>query len=114
MGRLVAEYAGGGLGGDRRLSGKSLPEVEPRGRHGIRRSELAHNENKITGIAFDQIPTIRLKLVKDALGKTGWTEQLHGFLAPDQQTQQMVESNEMIDMCVRNEDLIDASYLPWR
>jgi hypothetical protein len=61
-----------------------------------------------------QIPTVGLKCVKDAPGKTGWTEELHGFLLPDEQTKQMVESNEMIDMRVRNEDLVDASYLPRR
>ena len=114
MGRLVAEYPRRSFARDRRLCGKSLPQVKPRGRHGIRRSEFAHDENKIGRIAFDQIPTVGLKFVKDALGKTGWTEELHGFLLPDEQTKQMVESNEMINMRVRNEDLIDASYLPRR
>ena len=93
---------------------QSLPQPELRGRDGILRSKFAHNENKIGGIAFDQIPTVGLKFVKDALGKTGWTEELHGFLLPDEQTKQMVESNEMIDMRVRDEDLVDASDPPRR
>ncbi|MBB4367338.1 hypothetical protein GGD63_000107 [Bradyrhizobium sp. cir1] len=33
---------------------------------------------------------------------------------PDEQTQQMVEANEMIDMRMRDKDLVDASDLPWR
>ena len=28
--------------------------------------------------------------MRDALGKTGWTEQLHRFLVPDEQAEQMV------------------------
>jgi hypothetical protein len=36
------------------------------------------------------------------------------LLVPDEQTKQMVESNEMVDMRVRDEDLIDASDPPRR
>src|SRR6516164_3820537 len=114
MGRFIAEDAGKGFARDGWLGCKGLPQVEPRGRDGVFRSEFADNEDKIAGIGFDQIPAIGLKLVKDALGKAGWTEQLHRFLVPDEQTKQMVESNEMIDMRVRDEDLVDASDPPRR
>jgi hypothetical protein len=36
------------------------------------------------------------------------------ILVPDKQAKQVVEANEMIDMLVRDEDLVDASYLPRR
>ena len=52
--------------------------------------------------------------MKDALGKAGWTEELHGLLVPDKQTKQVVEANEMINMRMRDEDLVDASYPPGR
>src|SRR5262249_36722280 len=114
MARFVAEHAGKGFARDSWLRCKSLPQPKPSGRDGILRSMFAHNENKIGGIAFDQIPTISLELVKDPLGKAGWTEELHGLLVPDEQTKQVVESNEMIDMRVRDEDLVDASDPPRR
>src|SRR5205823_973770 len=114
MSRFIAEYAGKGVARDGRLRRESLPQPEPRGHDGICRSEFAHNEDKIAGIAFDQVPTVGLKLVKDALGKAGRTEQLYRFLAPDEQTKQMVEANEMIDMRMRDKDLVNASYPPRR
>jgi len=52
--------------------------------------------------------------VKDALGESGWPVKVYCFLASDEQTQQMIKANEMIDMRVRDEDLVDASYLPRR
>ena len=52
--------------------------------------------------------------MKDALGKAGRTEELHRFLMPDEQTKQMVEANEMIDMRMRDKDLVNASYPPRR
>src|ERR1700730_2623086 len=110
MGRFIAEYAGTGVAKDGWLCCKCLPQPEPRGRDGIFRFEFAHDESKIAGIAFDQVPTIGLKLVKDALAKAGRTEELHGLLVPDEQTKQMVEANEMIDMLMRDKDLVDASY----
>jgi len=33
---------------------------------------------------------------------------MHGRLAPHEETKQMVESDEMIDMRVGDEDLVDA------
>ena len=76
--------------------------------------ELDFLRDKEVVLTFDDgpWPVKSLKLVKDALGKAGWTEELHGFLMPDEQTKQMIESNEMIDMRVRDEDLVDASDLP--
>jgi hypothetical protein len=50
--------------------------------------------------------------VKDTLGKAGWAVKMYGFLLPHEQTEQMIEANEMIDMRMRDEDPIDASYLP--
>ena len=47
--------------------------------------------------------------MKDALGKAGRTEELHRSLVPDEQTKQMVEANEMVDMGMRDKDLINAS-----
>ena len=108
MSRFIAEYAGKGVARDGRLRRESLPQPEPRGHDGICRSEFAHNEDKIAGIAFDQVPTVGLKLVKDALGEAGRTEQLYRFLLPDEQTQQMVEANEMIDVRMRDKDLVNA------
>ena len=50
--------------------------------------------------------------MKDALGEAGWTAKVHRFLAPHEQTEQMIKANEMIDMRMRDEDLVDALYPP--
>ena len=114
MGRFVAEHAGKDLPRDGWLCRKGPCQVEPRGGDGIRCFEFAHDENKIARVGFDQIPAIGLKLVKDALGKAGRAVKVHCLPVPDEQAEQMVKSNEMIDMRMRDEDLVDASYLPRR
>src|SRR5260370_229070 len=114
MGRFVAECAVKSCFRHRRFRGESSLQPELAGRDGVRRLKLAHNENEIARIAFDQIPTIGLKLVKDALGEPGGTVKVHRFLAPDEQTEQMVKPDEMIHMRVRDEDLVGELSLPRR
>ena len=50
--------------------------------------------------------------MKYALGKAGRAVKMYSFLLSYEQTEQVIEANEMIDMRMRDEDLIDASYLP--
>src|SRR5215510_5332421 len=102
MGGFIAKYASNDLARHRRLAGKGLPQPEPRCRDRIRRFQFAHHEFKIAGIGFDQIPKISLKLVMDALDKAGRAVKIYCFLAPNEQTKQMIESNEMIDMRMRD------------
>jgi hypothetical protein len=47
-----------------------------------------------------------------ALGKAGRAVKVYCFLVSHKQTEQMIKANEMIDMRMRDEDLVDASYLP--
>ena len=48
----------------------------------------------------------------DALGKAGRAVKVCCFPVSHKQTEQMIIANEMIDMRMRDEDLVDASYLP--
>src|SRR4029077_7120608 len=112
--RLLVQYAVKPGVRDHLLRDKSPFQPELHGRDGMRRRELTHTENEIVGIAVNQVPMIALKFVIDALGKSGRAVEVHGFLAPDQQTEKMIESNKMIDMRMRDEDLVDALYLPRR
>jgi hypothetical protein len=50
--------------------------------------------------------------VKDALGEAGRAVKLYCFLVSHEQTEQMIKADEMVDMRMRDEDLVDASYLP--
>ena len=63
-------------------------------------------------MALDQIPSIGLKLVIDALGKAGRTVKMYSLLLTHEQTEQMIKAMKMIDMITINEDLEDQSYLP--
>src|SRR5207245_5826511 len=114
MARFVTQYAVNRRFRHRRFRGKSALQPEPRGRDGIGRFEFAHHESKFARIAFDQIPAIGLKLVKDAHGEAGWAVKVDGFLASREQTEQVIKANEMINMRMRDEDLVDTSYLPRR
>src|SRR2546429_3903788 len=114
IGRLPVQYAVKRGVRDQLLRDESPFQPELRGGDGMRRRELTHDENEIAAIAVNQVPMIALKFVMDALGDSGRAVEVHRFLAPYQQTEQMVESNEMIDMRMRDEDLVDTLYLPRR
>ena len=79
----------------------------------MRRLELADKEDKVKTVTFDQVPSIALQLVIDVFGQAHRTIEMHGLFTPHEQTKQMVESNEMIDMRVGDVNLVDALYLPW-
>jgi hypothetical protein len=111
-GRFFDEYALGRGARRRRLCGKCCLQPK-RGRdHGLRRLKLSDNEDEIVAITFDQIPSVTLQLVMDVLSKSRRTIEMHGLPASHEQAKQMIESNEMIDMRVGDENAVDALYFP--
>jgi hypothetical protein len=60
------------------------------------------------------IGLINVRKMIFSFSTSGRRPRTRSFLASDEQTQQMIKANEMIDMRVRDEDSVDASYLPSR
>src|SRR6185437_1378105 len=91
-----------------RLRSKTRLQAELRTRRRTRRVELIDDEDEIASVGLDEVPAIALKLVIDALGKACRAMKLHHLLAANQKPQQLVETDEVIDMRMRDEYLVDA------
>ena len=88
------------------LSGKRIFQTKPRSVGRKRRSDFGHDENEVAHVTVDEIPTIAMQLVLDVLNETCGAIKPDRLLPPDQHPQQAVKADEMIDMRVRDKDML--------
>lgn len=90
------------------LGEKRILESEPRSLGFKRGFDFGHDEDQVAHVTIDKIPTIAKKLVLDVLDETLGAIKPDRLLAPDQHPQQAVKADEMVDMCVRDKDMLKA------
>ena len=76
--------------------------------------DFCHDESQITRLAINEIPEIGLELVVDVIDEAVRAIKMDLFVPTDEHPQQTIKSIKMIDMRVRNEHVLKASYLSWR
>lgn len=94
------------------LSRERILQPKGCGPHLERRIDLGNDENKIARIPIDEIPMIPVKLVIDAVGEFGRPIEADRLLAPHQHPQQAIKAGEVIDVGMRDKDLVNALDLP--
>lgn len=91
-----------------RLLGKRALQTEPYRAGGKRGFDFSHHENEVADIAIDEIPMIGEKLVMHVVDEAPWTVQVDLLLPPYEQSQQAIESDEVIHMRMRDKDVLEA------
>ena len=76
--------------------------------------DFGDDENKIGGETINQIPAIGGELMMDMRHKAGGSVEADDLLPPHQKSQQPVEAEEVVDVRVRDEDVLEAQDLARR
>jgi hypothetical protein len=71
------------------------------------RCKLGNHEDEIAVISIGQIPAIGLELVTDLFDKPSGTIESERLFATDQSSQQPIETKKMVDMSMRDENVIE-------
>ena len=74
---------------------------------------LRHHKRQIDGETIDKIPTIASKLVINMFNEAYGSVESNCLLAADQQPQQAIKADEVVDVRVRDEDVLQALDLSW-
>lgn len=78
------------------------------------RPHLGDDENQIAGIGRGEIPFIAVKFVEDAIGKVGRAKEMEALFSANQDSQDTVEAEDVINVGVRDENMLDPVDLPRR
>ncbi len=83
-------------------------ETESRLSNRKRGIDFGYNKDEIEGIPINEIPEIRRKLVLYLFDEVCRSIKVEGFLPAREHSQHSIETDEMIDMGVRDEDMLQT------
>jgi len=86
--------------------GERLLETEARSPDFERAINFGHKKHEIADVTVDEIPTIAMKFVLDMLDEPLRPIEPDCLLAPNHHPQQSIKTDEMIDMSMRDKDVL--------
>src|SRR5437016_8435412 len=100
--RLAMENATGCAAVADCLLRKRVLEPKPRGSARERAIDLGRQNDEVARVAMRQVPTIGMQFMLDLIDEAFWPIEADRLLSADQQSQKVIEADEVIDMGVRD------------
>ena len=102
--------------GDRlaRFTPKAVLQAKARGCRGVGREDLGHLEPEVGGEALGQVPGVARQALPDRIDDPRRSINAQRLVAADQSAQNLVETDEMVDVHVRHEDIAQTQDLARR